>query len=116
MATVAFTIDSNEEIIQNNEIVILDFWADWCGPCKMFGPIFEKVSDKHPDIVFAKCNTQNEQELAANYGIRSIPTIIVIRDGIVVFNQSGALPEPALEGLISKVRELDMDEIRAESN
>ncbi len=115
MATVAFTIDSNEEIIKNNEIVILDFWADWCGPCKMFGPIFEKVSAKHPDIVFAKCNTQDEQELAASYGIRSIPTIIVIRDDVIVFNQAGALPEPALEDLISKVRELDIDEIQQQA-
>jgi len=95
-------------------IVLIDFWAAWCGPCRQFGPIFERVSEKNPDAVFAKVDTEAEQELAQQYGITSIPMLVVYRDGIPVFGQPGALPEPALEDILRQVRELDMDDVRAQ--
>ncbi|THB64283.1 MAG: thioredoxin [Gammaproteobacteria bacterium] len=112
MSTVNLTSENYENVVKDNDIVLIDFWADWCGPCKMFGPIFEKVSEKFDDVVFAKCNTQDAQNLAATFGIRSIPTVIAIRDNVMVFNQSGALPEPALEELVTKIKELDMEDVK----
>ena len=108
------TADNIEQLITENEIVILDFWAEWCGPCKSFSPIFEQASEDYPDIAFAKVNTEEEQQLAGHFQIRSIPTLMVFRDQIMLFNQGGALPRQALDELIGKVRELDMDKVRAE--
>jgi thioredoxin 1 len=104
--------DNFQSAIEDNDIVILDFWAPWCGPCKSFGPIFEKVAGENPDIAFAKINTEEEQELGAMFAIRSIPTLMIFREQIAVFSQPGALPEGALNELIGKVKELDMDEVR----
>ena len=114
MATVELTKETFKDTITGNDIIIVDFWASWCGPCKSFAPIYEKVSQKHEDIVFAKINTEDEQELAASFQIRSIPTLMIFRDQIVIFSQAGMLPETALEQIISKTRELDMDMVRAE--
>ena len=112
MATQELNSETFETVISENEIVVVDFWASWCGPCKMFAPIFEEAADKHSDIVFAKVNTEEQQELAAGFGIMSIPTLMVFKEKVLVFNQPGALPQNALEELISKVRQLDMDEVR----
>ena len=114
MPTIDITKDSFEDTIANNDMVIIDFWATWCGPCKSFAPIYETVSEKHADIVFAKVNTEEQQELAGSFQIRSIPTLMIIREQIVIFSQAGMLPESALEDLIGKARELDMDMVRAE--
>ncbi|MCB2100430.1 MAG: thioredoxin family protein [Rhodobacterales bacterium] len=113
MATLEMTSENFEATITDNEIVLIDFWADWCGPCKMFGPTYEKISDKNPDLVFAKVDTEAQLDLAAQFGIRSIPTVGVFRDKILLFLQGGALPESGLEELITRVRELDMDDVRA---
>ena len=112
MATVEVTKDNFEETIKNNDIVMVDFWAPWCGPCKSFAPIYESVSEKHDDVVFAKVNTEDEQELAASFQIRSIPTLMILREQVVIFSQAGMLPENALEEIIGKTRELDMDMVR----
>jgi thioredoxin len=114
MATVNITKETLQDTIANNEIVIIDFWAPWCGPCKSFSPIYEAVSEKHSDIVFAKVNTEEEQEVAAGFQIRSIPTLMIFRDQIAIFSQAGMLPESALEEILGKVRELDMDQVRKE--
>ena len=118
MATIEMTKDSIHETIENNDIVLIDFWAEWCGPCRMFGPTFEKVSERYADddlkIAFAKVDTEAEQELAAGFGIRSIPTLVAFRDQIGVFSQPGALPEEALDDLIGQIKALDMDAIREE--
>ena len=118
MATIDITKDTIHETIENNDIVLIDFWADWCGPCRMFAPTYEKVSEKYADsdlkIAFAKVDTEAEQELAAGFGIRSIPTLVAFRDQIGVFSQPGALPEEALEDLIGQITDLDMDAIREE--
>jgi thioredoxin 1 len=114
MATVTATAQTFEKTVRDNDIVLVDFWADWCGPCKMFAPVFESASEKHEDIVFAKVDTEAEQELSAAAEIRSIPTLMAFREGIMVFNQAGALPSASLEELIGAVRELDMEDVRAQ--
>ena len=112
MATVTLTQENFEQTISAGGIVLVDFWATWCGPCRQFGPIFEEASEKYPDIVFGKIDTDDQQQMAMAAQITSIPTLMVFRDGIVVFRQSGALPLSALEDLISQVQNLDMDEVR----
>ncbi len=114
MATTELTGSTSEETIRGNDIVLVDFWADWCGPCKRFGPVFEASSEAHPEIVHAKVDTEAEQALAGELGITSIPTLMAFREGILVFNQAGALPGPALEQVVSAVKGLDMDDVRAQ--
>lgn len=112
MATRTLTDAEHDETVKDG-IVLIDFWAAWCGPCRAFAPVFERVSQRHPDAVFAKVDTEDQPELAGRYGITSIPTLVVYREGIPVFGQPGALPEPALEDVLRQVRELDMDDVRA---
>jgi thioredoxin 1 len=114
MALENLTADNFNEKVMSSEIVILDFWAPWCGPCKQFAPIFEKVAQENPDILFGKINTEEEQELAAHFQIRSIPTVMVLREGIGLFQQPGLIPEEGLKDIISQVKALDMDEVRKE--
>jgi thioredoxin 1 len=111
MATRAITLETHDETVSDG-IVLLDFWADWCRPCHQFAPVFEAVSEANPDATFVKIDTEAEQELAARYGITSIPMLVIYRDGIPVFGQPGALPQAALEDLLRQVRELDMDQVR----
>ena len=111
MATRPLTSDEHDSTVQDG-IVLIDFWAAWCGPCRQFGPVFERVSERHPDATFVKVDTEAEPELMRRYGITSIPTLVVYRDGIPVFGQPGALPEPVLEDVLQQVRDLDMDQVR----
>ena len=113
MATLELTAENFNETIENNDIVIVDFWAPWCGPCKSFAPTFEAASESHPDVVFAKVNTEDETELAQGCGIRSIPTLMLFRQKILLFNEAGALAPAQLEDMVAKVKELDMDQVRA---
>ncbi len=113
MATIALTTENFQSTITENDIVVIDFWAEWCGPCKMFGPTFEKVSENHDGVVFAKCDTETQQEIAGQFGIQSIPTLAIMRENILLFHQAGAIPESALEELVGQVKELDMEEVRA---
>ncbi|MHA1598905.1 MAG: thioredoxin [Alphaproteobacteria bacterium] len=113
MATIELTNDNFENTLADNDMVVIDFWADWCGPCKMFAPTFEKVSESHPDVTFAKCDTEQQQQLASQFGIQSIPTLAIMRQNVLLFSQPGALPENALEDVISKAKALDMKEVHA---
>lgn len=112
MATIDLTAEKFEETVLTDGIVLLDFWASWCGPCRQFAPVYDKASEKHTDVTFAKINTEEEQQLAAQAGITSIPTLMAFRDGVLVFRQAGALPGSALDDLIGQVKDLDMDEVR----
>jgi thioredoxin 1 len=113
-STVDVTAGTFKDVVEKDGIVLVDWWAPWCGPCRSFGPTYEKVAAKHPDITFAKVNTEAEQDLAGAFDIRSIPTLMVLRDKVLLFAQPGALPEAALEDLIRQVRAVDMEKVRAE--
>jgi thioredoxin len=114
VATIALTKDNFEEVVNGNDMVIVDFWAPWCGPCKGFAPVFDAASEKHSDIVFGKVNTDEEQDLAASFNIRSIPTLMLFREKVILFSQAGALPGSALEQVITKGKELDMAAVHKE--
>jgi thioredoxin len=114
MATLELTNENLRSTIDNNELVLIDFWASWCGPCQSFGPVFEKASEQNPDIVFAKVNTEEQMELAAQFQVRSIPMLAIFKQQVLVFAQPGALPASSLDQLIQQAKELDMDKVRAE--
>ncbi|HXS52778.1 MAG TPA: thioredoxin [Usitatibacter sp.] len=112
MAVVELTKDNFEQVVTSNPTVVVDYWAPWCGPCRGFAPVFEKVAEANPDVVFAKVNTDDQQEIAAHFQIRSIPTLMVFREQIIVFSQPGALPQGAFEQVVEKAKTLDMEEVR----
>jgi len=111
MATVELTKENFEDVVTKNDLIVVDFWAPWCGPCKGFAPVFEALSEKHPDVVFAKVNTDQEQELAGHFAIRSIPTIMVFREKVVLFSQAGALPGEGLQSILEQAKALDMKQV-----
>ena len=114
MATVEITADNFKETIEKGGIVLLDFWAEWCGPCRRFGPVFEEASTRHTDVVFGKIDTESQQELAGAAGIQAIPTLMLFRDGVLLFRESGALPPAALEELVAQAKKLDMEKVKQE--
>jgi len=114
MALKNLTTENFNQELENHSITILDFWAPWCGPCRSFGPIFEKVSEEYPDILFGKVNTEDQQELGGYFQVRSIPTEMILREGVMVFSQAGMLPEDALKDILTQVVALDMDKVREE--
>jgi thioredoxin 1 len=114
VATVELTAQNFDSVVGGGDMVLVDFWASWCGPCRMFGPIFERASESHTDLVFGKVDTEAQPELAEAFNITSIPTLIMIKDKVILYAQPGALPEPLLEELISQVREVDMEQVHAE--
>jgi len=114
MATIELNNENFQQTISNNSIVIIDFWAPWCAPCRSFAPTYEAASEKHPDVVFAKVNTEEQQDLAAAFSIRSIPTLMVFRDQIILYSEAGALPPAALDQVVEQTKALDMDQVRAE--
>lgn len=114
MAVLELTQENFEKVVTGNKIVIIDFWAPWCGPCKGFAPVFEAASEKHPDVMFAKVNSDDEQALSAHFSIRSIPTLILFREEVIVFMQSGALPATGLDSVLAQARALDMDKVRSD--
>ena len=114
MAVVELTDQTFEQTVKDSDLVLVDFWAPWCGPCRSFAPIYEKASERHPDVVFAKVNTEEQQALATHFQIRSIPTVMVIRQQVILLSQPGLMPEAALDDVIARAQALDMDEVRAE--
>ena len=114
MAVVELTKENFEQVVTGNPTVIVDYWAPWCGPCRSFAPVFERVAEKHPDVVFAKVDTEAEPEIAGHFQIRSIPTLMVFRESVILFAQPGALPQSALEQIVDKAKAVDMDEVRRE--
>jgi thioredoxin len=114
MATVELSKENFENTINDNNLVLVDFWAAWCGPCRNFAPVYERASEKHPDVAFGKVNTEEQRELAQTFQIRSIPTLMIFREQIIIFSQAGSLPEQALTEIIEKAKNLDMDLVRAE--
>jgi thioredoxin 1 len=114
MATVELTVENFAEVINSSEIVLVDFWAEWCGPCRRFGPVFEDAAGRYPEVVFGKVDTEAQQELAAAFAIQSIPTLMAFREQVILFAQPGALPATALDGLITQIQAVDMEDVRAE--
>lgn len=114
MPTTDLTLDTFESAIESNEIVLVDFWAEWCGPCRAFAPVYEKAAEEHADVLFGKVDTEDQQDLATRFGIRSIPTLMAFRDQVLLYAQPGALPQQALADLLQQIKGLDMDEVRRE--